>query len=162
MTLKERAQGFMDLSREWTLKYLQGIPADKYTYQPWPGANHVLWTLGHLAETDRYITHVLRGAPEEYTPGKYGDLFGMASTPLDDPTKYPTPAEIKDYLARCREELRAALEGRSEADLFKPAPEGFFAPDLIGAMFTVPWHEGMHAGQITAIRKALGLKPIMT
>ena len=161
MTLKERAKGLLNLSREWTLKYLEGIPEDKYTHQPWPGANHVLWTLGHLAETDAYVSHFLRGTPEEYKPGKYAELFGMGSTPVDDPTKYPPSAEIRDHLTRCREELLATVEGMSEADLLKPAPEDFFAPDLIGTMFTVPWHEAMHAGQIVALRKALGLKPIM-
>ena len=161
MTLKERARGFLDLSREWTLKYLEGIPEDKYTHQPWPGANHVLWTLGHLAETEAYIAHFLRQGQQEQTPTKYAELFGIGSTPLDDPAKYPPPAEIRDHLTQCREELLATLESISEADLLKPAPEDFFAPDLIGAMFTLPWHEAMHAGQIVALRKTLGLKPIM-
>jgi hypothetical protein len=161
MTLKERAKGLLDLSREWTLKFLEGIPEDKYTFQPFSGANHVLWTLGHLAETDAYVTHALQGAEEEYKSEKYPDLFGMGSTPVPDPGKYPSPAKIKEYLSGCRKNLLAKLESMSEADLLKPATEEFMAPDLMGTMFTLPWHEAMHGGQIVAVRKALGLKPLM-
>ena len=51
----------------------------------------------------------------------------------------------------------------SETDLLKSTEGDMaqFAADVAGVLFTLAWHEGMHAGQIVAIRKTLGLKPVM-
>ena len=162
MDIKSRAKGYLDFTRQGTLKYLEGIPEGKYTYQPWAGANHVLWNLGHIAATDMFAIAALKGA-SGFPTGPYDSIFGMGSTPVDDPSKYPPIKEVRDYLDGQRRELLALLERKSEADLLKPTEGDMaqFAPDAAGVLFSLGWHEGMHAGQIVAIRKALGLKPIM-
>jgi hypothetical protein len=32
--------------------------------------------------------------------------------------------------------------------------------NLAGLLFRLVWHEGMHYGQLTVIRKSLGLQPV--
>src|SRR5579872_3247515 len=49
----------------WTQTALQavfdGIPAEQFLHQPFPGANHALWTMGHLATVDQYFLKSLAG-----------------------------------------------------------------------------------------------------
>jgi hypothetical protein len=162
MDIKTRAKAYLDFTRQWTLNYLEGIPEDKLTHQPWPGANHVLWNLGHIGASDTFGIAALKGATDLPT-GPYDSIFGMGSTPVDDRSKYPPIKEVRDYVDGQRRELLALLGGMSEADLLKPTEGDMaqFAPDTAGVLFTLAWHEGVHAGQIVAIRKTLGLKPIM-
>lgn len=162
MDIKTRVKAYLDFTRQWTLNYLEGISEDRYTYQPWPGANHVLWNLGHIAASDTFGIAALKGSTDTPT-GPYDGIFGMGSTPVDDTSKYPPIKKVRHDLDDQRRELLSLLEGMSEADLLKPTEGDMaqFAPDIAGVLFTLAWHEGVHAGQIVAIRKALGLKPVM-
>jgi len=162
MDIKARARTHLDFTRSWTLNYLEGIPEDKYTFQPWPGANHVLWTLGHIAASDEFGIVALKGSTD-FSMGPYAQQFGMGSTPVDDPSKYPPMKQVREYLDSQRRELLTLLDKVSEAELLLPTEGDLaqFAPDLAGIPFSLAWHEGMHAGQMVAIRKALGLKPVM-
>lgn len=39
----------MDDTRDWTLKLLDDLQGDDWTFQPRPGMAHALWLCGHLA-----------------------------------------------------------------------------------------------------------------
>jgi hypothetical protein len=55
------------------------------------------------------------------------------------------------------------LEGLNDEDLDKPTPEG--APDFLATVRHVfelaVWHEGIHVGQLTVARRALGHAPLV-
>ena len=66
-----------------------------------------------------------------------------------------------------RERRAALLEilgVMADADLLKPTPADMaaFCPDYASIFEMVAWHEGMHAGQITMVRRALGHKPVFS
>ena len=50
----------------------------------------------------------------------------------------------------------------SDAQLRSPLPEGFtgFATSFAALMSSLAWHEGLHTGQLTVVRKSLGLEPL--
>jgi hypothetical protein len=62
-----------------------------------------------------------------------------------------------------RQALLSVLDGLSEEDLSKPTPPGSpeFLPDVASVFETAIWHEGLHSGQVSVVRKALGMPPLM-
>ena len=68
------------------------------------------------------------------------------------------PAELDEFAQM----LGASGLSLTDEQLAGPPPEGFqkFAPTLGNILMRLLWHEGMHYGQLTVIRKSLGLAPV--
>src|SRR5581483_10381587 len=96
-------------------------------------------------------------------PANYRDLFGMGSQPTNDPAKYPHPEDVLAYMRERRQTLLNEAEKLTDADLEKPMPKGApaFLSDYASLLEMMSWHEGIHAGQLTVVRRALGYKPIL-
>lgn len=61
----EHGLSVLGFSRRALLGISEDIPASKLTFQPFPGANHALWILGHLAATDDYFLTTLGARKSE-------------------------------------------------------------------------------------------------
>ena len=120
--------------------------------------NHALWVLGHLACTDNYFLTSL-GQREAVIEESWNKLFGMGANPIADPTAYPSLGEIKAGLQRTRDALIDWLGSLDEQQLAAPLPDELlgFAPTFAAVAGSIAWHEGFHAGQLSAIRRSLGL-----
>jgi uncharacterized damage-inducible protein DinB len=152
--------GALAFSRQSLLTLAEDIPHDKLTYQPFPGANHALWILGHLANSDDFFLAELAKKPspkfEQTKP-----VFSSGSKPTPKLSDYPPIEEVKSYLSSAREGLISWFKSMPPSQLAAPLPDDWkpFAPTYGALMFAIAWHEGMHTGQLTAIRKSLGLAP---
>lgn len=147
-------------ARKTTLGFLEEIPEDKLLLRPVPGGNHAMWIAGHLAWTEDGVVTMLRSTASTLSKG-WKELFAMQTTPLDDRKAYPSLSEVKDQLAAQRERLVALFRSLSDEQLQAPLPADMagFAPNFCALMSSLAWHEGMHGGQLTVIRKALGFPP---
>jgi len=152
----------LELSRGFIDGLIKDIPADKITSQPVANGNHVLWNLGHLAATDDYFLGVVTGKPSAL-PKEWESLFGMGSEPKSDAKAYPPLAEVKKAFNERRAALLSWARSQSEEQLASPLPDNLksFAPTRGALLSALAFHDGVHAGQITVCRKALGLKPSM-
>lgn len=159
MTPREHAIALFEFTRWYTSNLLNGIHEDRYTFQPSPTDNHILWVLGHLAGTDAWIAGVV-GA-EVNVPQSIRDAFGMGTKPTT--TGNPSIHEVKQAFESSRAALLAWLRAAPDSALAMDLSEktGGFATDPLDAMLKIAWHEGFHGGQIANIRKALGLPPTM-
>lgn len=141
---------------------LQGIDADKLAHQPEPGMNHPLWIAGHLAWTMEFPAKML--GVEYKVPEGWDKLFGMKSEPVDDAAKYPDLAALLAELDRGVEAVGPAIESISPEALAAQMPdEGFreMMPTVgDGLTFILNSHIAMHAGQLSAWRRACGMKPM--
>ncbi len=149
-------------ARTATLGLLKDIPEDKFLLQPAPKANHVLWILGHLAWTDDYFLQEL-AEQKSALPDDWSARFGMKSEPSPDRSRYPDVETVRTHLHARREAWLAWYGQRSPAELATPFTGELagFAPNLGGLAHSLAWHEGLHGGQITVVRKALGLPPAL-
>lgn len=159
-------------SREGLLRYLKGFNDTNHTKQA-PGLpNHVAWTLGHLSLLLHRNAQKLDGVPVPESDFVKGDgragnaqrydtesVF-FASTPVDDPSIYPTFArclEIFDSaIERCAMTLHNATEAQLDSTIKWGAadiPAWKLAPRII-------FHNGTHTGQIVDLRRALRLGSI--
>jgi hypothetical protein len=148
----------LDFSRRVTLSVLADIPHDQWCLQTVPGANHTLWTAGHLVTVDdMFLTHV--GRQPSHCPEGWRELFGTGSRPAPDLAAYPAPAEVERQLAEIRERFLSWFRSLSEEELLAPVPEGFgrYARNVAEVAPSVAWHEAWHVGQLNLVRRSLGL-----
>ena len=147
-------------ARKATLGLLEDIPDDKLRFRPGGAGNHATWITGHLAWTDDHFLSKL-GDRESKCTGEWDALFGKGSRVLDQAEKYPPFTELREALSERRETLVSWFLSMSGERLAAALPEDWqvFAKSYGVLINTIAWHEGMHAGQLTVIRRELGLGP---
>lgn len=159
---RERAVAFLRFTHKMLTDFTMGFEDAQLTAQ-FPGcANHVLWTLGHIAHTNDWIATLLDGRPPG-VPGDYERLFSYKSTPTGDAAAYPGIAEVRGQCEQAFDRLVAAAEALSDAQAATPAigETGGFVSDKLDGIYKAAWHEGWHLGQIADLRRALGLPRLM-
>lgn len=150
---------------DWTQNALKhvfdAIPAEHFLHQPFPGANHALWTMGHLATVDQYFLKSIAGRDGALFEQNKGKFFAK-SQPSPNAGDYPPLESVRAYFDSSRSEFRAWIDGLDDAKLAAPLPQEWqqFAQTLGGMILRLVWHEGMHYGQLTVLRKSLGLPPV--
>ncbi len=140
---------------------VSGFPGDKATFQTSATDNHLLWHLGHLATNYNWFAAAIDGKP---AGGSEADkkLFGMGSKPEANAGVYPPMAELRKRLDAGWQRFAAAAESLKDDDAAKPSliESGGFLSDRLDAIDKCAWHDGWHAGQLSGLRKALGLKSV--
>ena len=63
LDMLQTCMGTLEFARRGLMGLLEATPEDKFLHQPYEGANHALWIMGHLACTDEYFMNKLEGAP---------------------------------------------------------------------------------------------------
>lgn len=148
-------------ARKATLGLLDGLTDDQWLHQPFAGANHAMWIAGHIACSDEYFTNKVGGRPFNKFEA-WQDKFFMNSKPTAEAKAYPPVTEVREALANNREQLISWFQTMDAAKLAAPLPDDLkdFAPTHGALIGTIAWHEGLHAGQLTVVRKSLGLSPV--
>lgn len=142
-------------------KMFDAIPREHFLHQPFPGANHALWTLGHLATVDQFFLKTVADRDPALFE-RYATMFFAKSTPSPNAGDYPPIDAVREYFDASRKAFRDWIESLDDERLTAPLPpeQQRFAPNLAGLLLRLLWHEGMHYGQLTVLRKSLGLAPV--
>lgn len=162
ITATSRAVAFARFTHALASKTFADFPADKALFQPSPTDNHMLWHMGHLAVNYDWFASAIDGKSSIASKTDY-ERFGMGSKPVSDPAAYPSLPDVRRLYDTTWQRFIAAAESLSEADATRPAcveSHGFLA-DRLDAVNKAAWHDGWHAGQVSGLRKALGLKGVI-
>ena len=151
----------IEYSRRFASAMIDAIPADQYCHQPFPGANHALWTLGHLAAADAFFLERIGGTPDERFARLQGQFF-IGSKPSGNLAEYPPVEEVRRWFDEARANLVAHYRSLSEEQLAQPLPEQWqrMAANPGALLARISVHESSHAGQLMVVRKSLGLPPV--
>lgn len=163
MSLKDHLLRQLNQAREMSERFLADFETpEQWVYQVCPGINHALWFAGHMAMADNFFTGVIAPDRQEEETEAFEKLFGMGSQPTNQADDYPSPNELLNLMRGRRETLLSVLEGMNDKDLEKATPEGTpdMFPDYASVFELATWHEGLHAGQISVARRALGADPV--
>lgn len=153
----------MQLSEQGTLRLIEDIRSAPFT-QPCAGGNHPLWVMGHLAFIEGNMRRIITGEPNPVE--HWAAIFAPGTGVKTDPKNYPAFEEI----VRTWRDLRAAnlkmLDSLGEAGLDRAPrwiPPGFEEMMKTNgrALLAITLHNMVHYGQITVVRRAAGLKPLM-
>lgn len=162
VSARARAVAALKFARTYTDKLVDGFAEDQRCYQPAMTDNHLMWTLGHLALTNQWFAGALDGRPNT-CPESYNALFGYGSKPNPDPSVYPPFQEVREQYEATYNRFIKAAEAMKEADMLASAIEatGGFCKDKGELLEKAIWHEGWHSGQISSLRRAIGLPTVM-
>ena len=162
MDLKDRLQRRLTDARQMSEQLLADFKTpEQWTFQVGPSCNHALWFAGHMTHTDNFFISIV--APERAKElAGFREKFGMGSAPTSQSADYPPPEQVLAAMRERRAELLDVLDHLSENQLAAKTPPGSpdFLPDLASVFETAIWHEGLHAGQLSLIRRSLGHKPL--
>lgn len=159
-------------SRELAARFFPGFDDSNRTRQA-PGLpNHFAWNLGHLALTLHRVAGHTDGGPipaehfiEKSARGdaaRFGtESVAFASEPADAPADYPTTARCIEIFGAACERLARAAEGASRETLGKLVPWGAAQIPLRAMIARMVFHNGVHTGQITDLRRALGFDRVL-
>ena len=152
-------------TREWTLKLVEDLSGDDWTYQPAEGLPHALWLCGHLASAQNTLVHV------RCFGGGVLDAAFAGHFPIGEPVKsaaehdYPSLDVVLEKMRDVHASTCKSIAGMSDALLAEPAfgaggkPHPHYT-DKCGAIAHCNRHEAFHAGQLATLRRLLG-KPFL-
>lgn len=158
---RDRALSSLEFAHSTLRTFIDDFPAERRLHQPSPTDNHVLWNVGHLACYYVFSTNLLGGQPHAL-PAVYEERFQYQTKAVADAAAYPSFDEVRANCEAAYERLVTVAKGLTASDLLKkvalPGMESY-ADDRLDALERAAWHEGWHTGQVSAIRRAIGLKP---
>lgn len=148
----------MDFARKATLGFLDGIDGDQFVTPYADDGSSAAYIAGHIAFTDDMTLQMLAGRGSMLSEAEQ-KLFGGGANPAADAARYPDREAMLRQMNSIREALLGYFKGLSDADLTAPVegPLAQFGDTRAKLMASLAWHEGMHAGQLTVIRRQLGL-----
>lgn len=163
MTVNDMLVDQLEAVRRITLETFGDLDTGQRLFRPAPGVNHPLWLLGHIAGSeDHLILGFCKG--ESLLPDRYGELFGMGSKLLEEPSEYPSGEEVLNALAEVHAASLQYVRSATAEELEQP-PVGFDnlddrARQMFASRGRCVWfhatHEAMHTGQMAYIRRLLG------
>ena len=153
-----RERTLNNLMRHFAKSLVKDVDDADMARQPFEGANHPAWILGHIVVSTDGVLKLLGREPT--VPAEWNSLFGRGSTVSAVRSVYPS-----------KEELLAALDtvfDRATAAASEAAAEQLAGPhhvemlqrglptkgDLIAMLLTT--HVAQHLGQLSAWRRAMG------
>lgn len=162
MDTRSAIKSAIDMANMISTSYLGDLTDEEMMHRPDPKCNHIKWQIGHLiASEHQMINGCLPGAMPDLPDG-FADKYSKESAASDSPDDFHSKEELMGLYEQQRTATLAALEGVSDEDLDKPAPEEMraYAPTVGSAFLMQDAHWVMHAGQWAVIRRQLGREPL--
>ena len=159
----ERLRNRLERARGFSSRLLEDFSTpEQWTRQLHEGGNHAIWFVGHMGTTDNFMISILSPERDE-SREEFSQSFGMGSQPSSEIADYPPIEELLAYMNSRRDVFLEVLDGLDDESLARETPEGTpgFMPDYASVFETAVWHEALHSGQLSVIRRALGHSPIV-
>lgn len=154
-------------------RFLRGFDEGNRTSQR-PGLpNHPAWILGHCAFTMAKLASLAGGPtpPErDFAPGNFPSSDRLPGTtpdrcfiediakdshPIDDSRRYPSLARATEIFERAASDLANFIESLPPAQLERLIDWNGSPQRIDDMAMRLSFHNGMHAGQLTDLRRAL-------
>jgi hypothetical protein len=160
--LTEAVYRVSEIMVAYAKKLVADIPAERMCEQPASGMNHPLWILGHLTFSLDRMAKML-GA-ESHVDQDWADVFSPGTRPSTDVSRYPSKDDVLAAFEAARQRLVTAVKQTPDEVLAREFPHEQFRSLLptIGIAVTqvLTAHLGMHLGQLSAWRRAAGMKHV--
>lgn len=155
--LKTAAMGAFNFAALTTDKALDGFDQSTAFTTPDEGGNHAAWIAGHLARTYDWVLD--RYGETAALPDVYADVFAAGKDVELDAAKYPPLDDIvvalNERRQACADWFNSLPEEKAAEELDEEAR--IFGQTFAGMMGALGAHENYHAGQLSVVRKKLGM-----
>ena len=142
--------------------YLEDLSDEDLLVRPVAGANHIAWQLGHLISSEHAMIDQVSPGSMPSLPDGFAEKYTKDTAEVDDPSAFHTKEEYLRLFKEQRAGTLKVLDGMSDDDLDKLAPEALrsYWPTVAAIFCMQPTHWTMHAGQWAVIRRKLGRPPL--
>jgi hypothetical protein len=163
--LRDQAIAQIQWARQYSLQLIESIQGSQWYDIPSGQSSHLAWQVGHLAVAQYgLMLFRQRGRAEgdiQLMPGWLRKQFGRGSQPSTSLHGMPSSDELMQHLNAIHHQSINEASQLTVQTLREPCDVPYCVyPIRLGALMMAPVHEGIHAGQIGAIRRGLGLEPI--
>jgi uncharacterized damage-inducible protein DinB len=154
MTIGQSMLGEFDQEMQNTLKTLERVPDDKWSWKPHEKSGTLGWLAGHVATLPDWLTTTIRTTELDFAP---------VNGPSYQPPKTGNREQVLTAFDKCSAEARAALAGVSDADLMQPwtllagGKEIFTMPRIACIRGFVMNHLIHHRAQLGVYYRLLGI-----
>jgi hypothetical protein len=146
---------------------VSGVPLDRLTEPPSPGANTIAWLLWHLARVQDHHVADLLVTDQVWVGGDWARRFRLDPDPsntgyghsVEEVTaiRPETPEALLEYLDTVDGRTRAMLESLVAADLDRIVDSRWDPPVTLGVrLVSIADDSLQHAGQAAYVRGLLG------
>lgn len=155
--LKTAAIGALEFAAMTTDKTLEGFSQSTAFEKPEEGGNHAMWVAGHLARTYDWVLD--KYGEKATLPAVYADVFAAGKDVEEDEEKYPPFDHVVAALSERRQSCIKWFTSLSEEKAAEVLDEEarMFGQTFAGMMGALGAHENFHAGQLSVVRKKLGM-----
>lgn len=138
-------------------KAIDATPAEHRFTRPWPNGNHLLFHIAHLAWSEEVVVTGAGGAP--FLPEGWADRFGWDPVVPEREEDCPSFEEARRWFDESRRRVVETYSALPPEKLAAATPEEMhpFATTVGRLLHSQAMHETMHAGQVMALRRAVGL-----
>ena len=112
------------------------------------------WIIGHIANSRHYVGGLFNAGTEFANSELYN-----GGTPLKEPSDYPPIEEIRQIFESVTEKFIKRLSEITDDDIHKKLEKKLPVKDdtMLGAIAFFSLHESYHVGQLSYIRRQLGM-----
>ncbi|HRH42524.1 MAG TPA: DinB family protein [Pyrinomonadaceae bacterium] len=150
-------------ARKQTLTLVEDLSDEQMSLQSVNGENHPTWILGHLLLGDIYLLSLLKVQELSEDFSKLLTKYGPGTTPISSAEFYDSKKILVERLTQTNELRVETVRQMKIEDLAEPIPDKILAqtqPTIGHHLQTLVFHEGHHAGQLSAWRKTQGISAI--
>ena len=143
--------------------FAEPLSAEQLLHRPCAEANCAAWLLGHLVLTERsFLARVgVDEAAMPTLPEGFGDRFARSET-APKASEFGDTSNLLPLFREHREQLAQRVRELPADVLAKPLDKPHPLFDTVGgAIAFASTHVAMHAGQISTIRRSLGIPPLI-
>ncbi len=143
--------------------FIKDLSPDHMLHRPCDGANCAAWTVGHLVLVDRHFMKQLGVADADLPPLPEGfDKRFSQKENAPQAADFGDVSGLRDILRENRESFISAVEKMDAARLDEDRGNNHPFFKTVGSTLSfMSAHTAMHAGQITTIRRSLGMPPVI-
>ncbi len=151
----------LDHARQQTLTLVADITQEHACRQSVPGERHPVGILGHLLLGDVYLLSLLGAAPLSDDFPTLLRRYGPGATPTSALGHYDSKPTLVNRLSAIGVHRLDVIRPLTPLELARATPDASLAQaqPTLGHLQALVCHEGYHAGQISAWRRAHGLEP---
>jgi hypothetical protein len=141
------------------LGYLQDLTDAELLHRPAPGANHILWQLGHLIASEHRMLEIVKPGSMPALPSGFADRYKKETAGSDNPADFDSRETLMQTFRAQRDGTLRVLSQITAEDLDRPSGVSY-AATVCALLNMQSVHWLMHAGQWAVTRRQLGRPPL--
>ncbi|MGF2618346.1 DinB family protein [Rossellomorea vietnamensis] len=149
----------MDFIRMRTIAALDNTTEEMADLVPDGFKNSIRWNLGHIYLSQENLIHSFAGEKGQIPEG-FPELFGFNTSPDSWEATPPSLPELRQLLSEQPKRLKDSFLGRLSEKGEKPfqMTKEIAFETLAEVVSFANWHEGLHQGAITSIKRVQGIE----